>query len=689
MRFRAILPVILCLTLSAWAGKTVVPTTTLAAETGNNTSGADSFTTQANGNIAPKNVSRMPVRDLLYAGASTKIYAHFMGWFGGTNHMNVGYRSDDAAQVKKQVSDMMARGIDGAIIDWYGPNSARANDTTTLLMREAEGSSGQFSFAVMEDVGALKACAATIGCDVTQTLINDLNYANATYQASPAYMRLNGRPLVFFFGVEAYAIDWNRVRAGVLGDPIFVQRNAGAFTALQMNGGYGWVAPETVNATDPLGLLYVDNFYTKSLLYPGQLALGGAYAGFNDTLAAWTKNRSISQQCGQTWLTLMERAGKYYSAAKQLPFMQLVTWNDYEEGTELETGIENCVSVSAAMSGTTLNWSITGAENTLDHFTVFISSDGQNLMPLADMPTGSRSLEIGSYGFDPGNYTLYVKAVAKAMITNKMSNGAAFTVQVQRVINIATPFDGATVTSPVRIAATGTSGYPVVAMQIYVDGVKVYQTSNASLDTSLTMQSGSRYVVVKGWDSTGGNWTKAITLNVLANKSPVAMLSVTPLQGTSPVTVTASAAGSYDPDGSIAAMMIDFGDGYVATTANASHIYPAAGTYTITATVTDNAGAVSRTSQTVTVAAPMNYVTIHTPGDGGSVSLKPRITATGYSNVGVYAMQIYVDGKLLFKTLGSRIDTVINVGRGAHTLEVKGWDTIGKSFSSTVDFTAN
>ena len=180
-----------------------------------------------------------------------------------------------------------------------------------------------------------------------------------------------------------------------------------------------------------------------------------------------------------------------------------------------------------------------------------------------------------------------------------------------------------------------------------------------------------------------------MTLNVLANKSPVAVLNVTPLQGTSPITVTASASGSYDPDGSIASVQIDFGDGYVANAASAAHIYSAAGAYTVTATITDNAGATSKTTQTVNVAAPVNYVTIHSPGDGSTVSIKPRVTATGYSKLGVYAMQIYVDGRLVYKTLGSRIDTVINVGKGAHMLEVKGWDTNGQSFSSQVNFTAN
>lgn len=689
MRIAAFLSLLFSLSVSAWAGKTVVPTTTVAAETGNNTSGASSFTSQTNGNMAPRNVSKVPARNLLYPGATTRIYAHLVPWFGGTNHMNVGYRSDDPAQVQKQVTDMISRGIEGAIINWYGPTFTLENATTLAMMREAESRSGQFSFAVMEDGGALKKCANTAGCDVTQKLIDDLNYAYTTFQQSPAYMRWNGRPLVFFFGVEYYPVDWNRVRAGVLGDPLLVQRNAGAYTSAQMNGAYGWVAPEEVSLADPLGLRYMDYFYAQSLLFPGQLTYGSAYPGFNDTLSAWSDNRVIPQQCGQAWLTTMARASKYYSAGNQLPFLQLVTWNDYEEGTELETGIDNCVSVSATMTGTALNWTLTGAENTVDHFTVFISGNGADLMPLADLSPSARTLDVGSFGFDPGAYQLFVKAVGKPSLTNKMSSAVAFTLQAVQEVTVAAPFDGAAVTSPVRVTATGSSNAAVIAMQVYVDGVLAYQSSAASIDVALTMLPGGRQVVVKGWDTAGASFMKSMTINVLANKSPVALLAVTPLEASSPALVTASAAGSYDPDGTIALATIDFGDGYVASGTSAAHTYASPGTYTVKTTVADNTGATATAAQTVTVSVPQRYIIINSPGEGTTVSTKPRVSAVGFSTKGVQAMQVLVDGRVAYKTLGSVVDAKINLGKGAHLIMVKSFDVGGATFSESVSVTAN
>src|SRR5205823_12204952 len=52
---------------------------------------------------------------------------------------------------------------------------------------------------------------------------------------------------------------------------------------------------------------------------------------------------------------------------------------------------DNCVSISASVTGTVASWSITGQLNTIDHYRVFISQDGENLMWLADAPASATS----------------------------------------------------------------------------------------------------------------------------------------------------------------------------------------------------------------------------------------------------------------------------------------------------------
>ncbi|MGH9566641.1 MAG: hypothetical protein ACRD4I_11685, partial [Candidatus Angelobacter sp.] len=185
--------IVLALSFSvvASAGTKFQATTTLRAETSNNTSAADSFSTQTDGNNGASSISKEPTRRLLYPGSTAKIYAHFMPWFGFTDHMNVGYASNDALQVQKQVNDMVSRGLDGAIVDWYGPgrtnkHHAAYDQATQFIMQQAVLHPG-FSFALMYDQGALSGCTTAAGCDITQTMISDLNYANTTYWSSPAY----------------------------------------------------------------------------------------------------------------------------------------------------------------------------------------------------------------------------------------------------------------------------------------------------------------------------------------------------------------------------------------------------------------------------------------------------------------------------------------------------------------------
>jgi len=411
----------LLLSYALLAETNIHPTTTLAAQTGNNTSAANNFYSQSDGNLGAGNVSKVNIHSLLYPGNATKIYAHLVPWFGGSNHINVGYSSTDPAQVHRQVEDMISRGIDGVIIDWYGPGTSE-DAATKLIMAEAERHAG-FSFAVMVDKGAI-ANAGCGSCSAQQALIDELNYIARSYYGSSAYMRWQGRPMVTNFDLDLhYSIDWNAVRGAVAGNPAFIFQHAGGFTHPQSSGSYSWV----ILASD-YGMSYLSGFYQAGLNAPAEDAYGAVYKGFNDSMASWGSGRVMSQQCGQTWLQTFDKINSMYSSSRQLDALQLVTWNDYEEGTELETGIDNCLSISASISGGSLRWSVRGNENTLDHYTVFASTDGQNLMELSQLGAGNHSLDLSSYSLPPGNYTLYVQAVGKPVFRNQLSGAVSYTV---------------------------------------------------------------------------------------------------------------------------------------------------------------------------------------------------------------------------------------------------------------------
>ncbi len=433
MRYLVITALILMLISASFAADVPTPTTTLAAETGNNTSAATAFLSQVDGNVGAGNISKVPTRTLLYPGSTTRIFAHVEPWWGSSKHPDIGYSSQDPSQVQRQVEDMISRGLDGAVPDWYGPTSYEALGAK-LLLTEAE-QHPNFSVFVEVEHGAVQWNSCYPGCSSTTAVIQLLTRVASDFFGSPAYFRIGGRPVVREFAMETLngAVDWNAVQAQVPGNPLIIHRNLGGFGIAQSGGAYGWMEPKTV-ASEPANYDGTDElnwFYSNAVAtYPSMPAFGAVWKGFNDILASWAPagGRHIEQNCGQTWLHTFAAANKYYSTSRQLPFLQLITWNDYEEGSEMETGIDNCVSVSASVSGTQLKWSISGDPSTLDHYEVFISTDGNNLASLGELPVGTSAYDLSQFEFPAGKYSLYVKAVGKPSLRNHMSAAAAMTI---------------------------------------------------------------------------------------------------------------------------------------------------------------------------------------------------------------------------------------------------------------------
>jgi len=115
-------------------------------------------------------------------------------------------------------------------------------------------------------------------------------------------------------------------------------------------------------------------------------------------------------------------------------------------------------------------------------------------------------------------------------------------------------------------------------------------------------------------------------VNVAAiSNYPTASFTYTPNWPVSGQVITFNASSSYDPDGYIVNYTWNFGDGCKETTTSpiAHHSYSAAGTYTVTLTVTDNDGLASSTSKQITVLS------------GTKVTVDSVTTSMGQFNVNV------------------------------------------------------
>src|SRR5206468_10527948 len=101
------------------------------------------------------------------------------------------------------------------------------------------------------------------------------------------------------------------------------------------------------------------NLYCAVIAHPSQLTVGVIYKCFDDNNASWSGNRVMAQQCGQVLLKTANEISKYFGGTKpQIPYVQIATWNDYEEGTSIEGGIDNCYTVISSINGNLLTWSL-------------------------------------------------------------------------------------------------------------------------------------------------------------------------------------------------------------------------------------------------------------------------------------------------------------------------------------------
>jgi len=237
------------------------------------------------------------------------------------------------------------------------------------------------------------------------------------------------------------------------------------------------------------------------------------------------------------------------------------------------------------------------------------------------------------------------------------------------------------------VVASGFSGYTVTAMQVYLDGKLTYQVKSASLDTLVNMAAGAHTLIVKGWDASGRNFMSSLSVSIVSNQPPTAVLSTSVTSLLVGGSVTASTSGSTDPDGTIAASSINFGDGSApVAAASASHQYKLAGAYTVTATVTDNKGASSSASKTITVNP--QFVTVSSPLAGSTITTSTvHVAGSAFSGYAIALTQIYIDGVWKANANASTIDAVLPLSTGTHRITVQGWDASGAIFKTSVNVT--
>lgn len=248
------------------------------------------------------------------------------------------YDSGDPDALRCQVMLMKLSGIDGVIIDWYGNEDfydyAVINRNTQQLIPLLQKAGLRFAVcfedrSVEQKVAGGRFSAAE-AVSHGQRL---MEWMQTNFFANPSYLKLDNRPVLLSFGEPYYKDEqWKAVFSVLPTQPLyFTEHVIRAQTAAI--GGFDWPVPK--NGIE--GALQEQRaFYERVGKWPYFVA--AAYPRFQDIYAQANVHPSwgnIDDREGRTYTETLTRALQSDAAV-----VQLITWNDWGEGTQIEPSVE-------------------------------------------------------------------------------------------------------------------------------------------------------------------------------------------------------------------------------------------------------------------------------------------------------------------------------------------------------------
>jgi len=420
---------------------------------------------------APAFVSTITLPNLLYSGATTRVVMHYQPWWCNSStpcngHINIGMNEDNTPQVTAQLTSMKALGVNSVNVDYYGSTQEAYNLSVTNVVNSviASAPSSYPTLMLTLDQGAIDDTGAgqcpPAGGDqsacLEAALDAQLDYMciNYLYQTYYETDTRNGSPIVQLFIDQG---DWPGTNFGTVYTAVethasvgkscgsghtytksveLLDENSGAFTEAGVAGGFAWPQPPSpFNSTTQFcwdssscGSGYLTNFYSVARAHSSDIAMGVIYKGFDDYNAAppWGSSRYIAQQCGQIInFTASAISSAGYSSSSQLQYVQVATWNDYEEGTEVETGITNCITLAApTISSGTLHWSLIKSDatyastSTINKFQIWTGTSAPTVLYADNISATATSYAAPS---PVAGQSVWVYMVGEPLVQNELS----------------------------------------------------------------------------------------------------------------------------------------------------------------------------------------------------------------------------------------------------------------------------
>ncbi|HEY2083978.1 MAG TPA: glycoside hydrolase family 71/99-like protein [Verrucomicrobiae bacterium] len=257
------------------------------------------------------------------------------------------YDSADPAVLEYHVLLMKLSGIDGIIVDWYGPDEyldyGVNNQRTAAIFQYARRAGLKFCLCyedqtIQQEISGGYIAASNALTHAQQTML----YVQTNYFADASYLRWNDHPVLLNFGPQYFKTNaqWQTIFSVLTNPPAFftednrVAAGVGAFDWPPM-----WLsqAPGTEGVLSGAALEgYLSSFQQNGSAWPAFISSG--FPRFHD----------IYQQAGvrDYWGYLGDKQGDILRATlgraltNNSAMAQVVTWNDFGEGTMVEPTVE-------------------------------------------------------------------------------------------------------------------------------------------------------------------------------------------------------------------------------------------------------------------------------------------------------------------------------------------------------------
>ncbi len=250
------------------------------------------------------------------------------------------YSSDNPEVVRYHFETAKAAGVDAVFIIWYGPGS----DTDALvpmLLDEAEAAGLKLAICYEEKLNWPPYRSPKDRAEIVRTATADLQYILDEYADHPAYLYRGDEPFIYQFNFwgegelgkqnilpDEWADIFNQLDRPV----VYARQNLNPEYHPEIEGAYVWWTADDS---------YLEDFadFSSGMVEGGQLDfyMTMVAPGFDDSgVNGWGHGARVTPREGVS--ILKQTFDRAFVGKPEV--VQLVTWNDFNEGTALEPSLD-------------------------------------------------------------------------------------------------------------------------------------------------------------------------------------------------------------------------------------------------------------------------------------------------------------------------------------------------------------